>query len=151
MCCARPGSAEPLHVLITVHRDDTAILAVLTAKQLNASARFTMAAREDANAALMRTAGASAVITSSEAVGRLLGLSAVSPHLGVAIQELLSVREGLDLYERPVADHEVEHTMDEIGEPVVAVVRDGTVRRFYDPAVATLHQGDRLVVVRGND
>ena len=39
-------------VIITVHRDDTTILAVLTARQLNPSAHLTVAAREDANAAL---------------------------------------------------------------------------------------------------
>jgi voltage-gated potassium channel len=129
-------------VIITVHRDDTTILAVLTARQLNPSAHLTVAAREDANAALMRTA---------EAVGRLLGLSAASPHLGVALHELLSVREGLDLHERPITADEAECTVDEIGEPVVAVVRDNTLRRFYDPAVATLRKGDRVVVVRGAD
>jgi voltage-gated potassium channel len=138
-------------VIITVHRDDTTILAVLTARQLNPSAHLTVAAREDANAALMRTAGADAVITSSEAVGRLLGLSAASPNLGVALHELLSVREGLDLHERPITADEAECTVDEIGEPVVAVVRDNTLRRFYDPAVATLRKGDRVVVVRGAD
>ena len=136
-------------VIITVHRDDTTILAVLTARQLNPSAHLTVAAREDANAALLRTAGANTVITSSEAVGRLLGLSAVSPHLGVALHELLSVGEGLDLHERPITTAEVECTLDEIGEPVVAVVRDNALRRFYDPAVAVLQTGDHLVVVRG--
>jgi voltage-gated potassium channel len=96
----------------------------------------------------MRTAGANAVITSSEAVGRLLGLSAVSPHLGVTIQELLSTREGLDLHERPVSATEVGHHLDDLDAPVVAVVRDKTLRRFYDPAVSTLSGGDRVVVVQ---
>lgn len=139
------------HVVITLDRDDSAILALLTVRQLSPGAHLSVTAREDANAALMRSAGADAVITSSEAVGRLLGLSALSPHLGVTIQELLSTREGLDLHERPVTPEEVGLTADEVGEPVLAVVRDQALRRFYDPAVATLEAGDRVVVVQGED
>lgn len=136
-------------VIITVDRDDSAILAVLIVRQLNPSAQVSVVAREEANAALMRPAGANAVITSSEAVGRLLGLSAVSPNIGVTIQELISTREGLDLHERPITPDEVDRTLDEVGQPVVAVVRDKTLRRFYDPAVSTLKEGDRVVVVHG--
>ena len=69
-------------VLITVDRDDSAILVMLTVRQLNPSAHVVVAVREDDNASLLRQSGANAVVTSSEAVGRLLGLSAVSPNLG---------------------------------------------------------------------
>ena len=31
---------------------------------------------------------------------------------------------------------------------MIAVVRNKTLRRFYDPAVATLQTGDQVVVVR---
>ena len=34
------------------------------------------------------------------------------------------------------------------GERVIAVVRNKTLRRFYDPTVATLEGGDQVVVVR---
>lgn len=135
-------------VIITVDRDDSAILAVLTARHLNSNAYLTVAAREDVNASLMRPAGADAVITSSEAVGRLLGLAAVSPDLGVTIQELLSTKEGLDLHERPVTSDEVGLSSGHVAAPVVAVVRDKALRRFYDPAVAILEEGDRVVVVQ---
>ena len=66
-------------MLITVDRDDSAILVMLTVRQLNPSAHVVVAVREDDNASLLRQSGANAVVTSSEAVGRLLGLSAVSP------------------------------------------------------------------------
>jgi voltage-gated potassium channel len=35
-----------------------------------------------------------------------------------------------------------------VGERVIAVVRNKTLRRFYDPTVATLEGGDQVVVVR---
>jgi voltage-gated potassium channel len=136
-------------VVITLDRDDSAILVTLTVRQLNPSAHVVVAVREDDNAPLLRQSGANAVITSSEAVGRLLGLSAVSPNLGVVIEDLLASNEGLEVGERQVTSDEVGKSPDEVrGERVVAVVRNKTLRRFYDPTVATLETGDQVVVVR---
>ena len=139
-------------VVITLDRDDSAILVTLTVRQLNPSAHVVVAVREDDNAPLLRQSGANAVITSSEAVGRLLGLSAVSPNLGIVIEDLLASREGLEVVERQVTKDEVGKSSDEVrGERVVAVVRNRTLRRFYDPTVATLETGDQVVVVRHAD
>ena len=136
-------------VLITVDRDDSAILVMLTVRQLNPSAHVVVAVREDDNASLLRQSGANAVVTSSEAVGRVLGLSAVSPNLGAVIEDLLSSNEGLEVAERPVTKEEIGRSPGEVeGERVIAVVRNKTLRRFYDPTVAKLEAGDQVVVVR---
>ncbi|MET1007831.1 MAG: potassium channel family protein [Propionibacteriaceae bacterium] len=139
-------------VIITLDRDDSAILVTLTVRQLNPSAHVVVAVREEDNASLLRQSGANAVITSSEAVGRLLGLSAVSPNLGTVIEDLLSSKEGLEVGERQVTTAEVGMSPDDVrGERVIAVVRNRTLRRFYDPTVATLETGDEVVVVRPAD
>jgi voltage-gated potassium channel len=136
-------------VIITLDRDDSAILVMLTVRQLNPSAHVVVAVREDDNASLLRQSGANAVVTSSEAVGRLLGLSAVSPNLGVIIEDLLSAKEGLEVGERGVTREEIGKSPHEIsGDRVIAVVRNKTLRRFYDPTVAKLEPGDQVVVVR---
>ena len=136
-------------VIITLDRDDSAILVMLTVRQLNPSAHVVVAVREDDNASLLRQSGANAVVTSSEAVGRLLGLSAVSPNLGTVIEDLLSSRQGLEVGERLVSSDEVGKSPSQVDrEQVIAVVRNKTLRRFYDPAVATLQAGDHVVVVR---
>jgi len=136
-------------VVITLDRDDSAILVTLTVRQLNPSAHVVVAVREEDNASLVRQSGANAVITSSEAVGRLLGLSAVNPNLGTVIEDLLSSKEGLEVGERQVTRDEVGKSPGEVtGERVIAVVRNKTLRRFYDPTVATLETGDQVVVVR---
>ncbi len=136
-------------VIITLDRDDSAILVTLTVRQLNPSAHVVVAVREDDNASLVRQSGANAVITSSEAVGRLLGLSAVSPNLGTVIEDLLSTKEGLEVGERQVRKEEVGLSPDEVrGDRVIAVVRNKTLRRFFDPTVAKLETGDQVVVVR---
>lgn len=136
-------------VIITLDRDDSAILTTLTVRQLNPSAHVVVAVREHENVSLVRQSGADSVVTSSDAVGRLLGLSAVNPSIGTVIEDLLSSGEGLEIAERRVTGEEVgRHPGDIDTERVVAVVRNQTLRRFYDPAVATLETGDRLVVVR---
>jgi voltage-gated potassium channel len=136
-------------VIVTLDRDDSAILVTLTVRQLNPSAHVVVAVREEDNASLLRQSGANAVITSSEAVGRLLGLSATSPNLGTVIEDLLSSREGLEVGERQVTRDEVGLNPGQVeGERVIAVVRNKTLRRFYDPTVAKLETGDQVVVVR---
>jgi voltage-gated potassium channel len=136
-------------VIITVDRDDSAILVMLTVRQLNPSAHVVVAVREDDNASLLRQSGANAVVTSSEAVGRLLGLSAISPNLGTIIEDLLSSNEGLEVAERQITKEEIGRSPGDVdGERVIAVVRNKTLRRFYDPTVARLEGGDQVVVVR---
>ena len=51
--------------------------------------------------------------------------------------------------ERPVTKDEIGRSPSEVdGERVIAVVRNKTLRRFYDPTVAKLEGGDQVVVVR---
>ena len=145
----RAEIAKAREIVITLDRDDSAILTMLTVRQLNPSAHVVVAVREDDNASLLRQCGANVVVTSSEAVGRLLGLSATSPNIGTVIEDLLSSREGLEVGERQVTAAEAGRSPEEVsGERVIAVVRNKTLRRFYDPAVAQLQAGDQVVVVR---
>lgn len=136
-------------VIITLDRDDSAILVTLTVRQLNPSAHVVVAVREHENVSLLQQSGASAVVTSSDAVGRMLGLSAVSPNVGMVMEDLLSSGEGLEVAERQVTADEVGMSPDQIlGDQVLAVVRNKTTRRFFDPSVQKLETGDMLVVVR---
>jgi voltage-gated potassium channel len=73
----------------------------------------------------------------------------VSPNLGVIIEDLLSAKEGLEVGERSVTRDEIGKAPHEVtGDRVIAVVRNRTLRRFYDPTVARLEAGDQVVVVR---
>lgn len=136
-------------IIITVNRDDTAILATLTARQLNPNAHIVASVRQSDNVSLLRQSGADGVVTSSDAVGRLVGLATVSPDLGTTMDDLLNYGEGLDIAQRLVTPDEVGLATQEIpGERVLGVVRGGLLRRFFDPSVAELKAGDELVVVR---
>jgi voltage-gated potassium channel len=144
----RAGVARSEQVIITTDRDDSNVLATLTVRQLNPDAWIVSAVREQENAPLMRQSGANSVITSSDAVGRLLGLSSLSPTLGSVMEDLLTYGEGLEVAERELLVSEVGQQPQALPDQVIAVVRDEKVYRYFDPVVTQLARGDRLVVVR---
>jgi voltage-gated potassium channel len=144
----RAGVADASHVIITTDRDDSNVLATLTVRQLNPKALIVAAVREQENVALMRQSGADSVITSSDAVGRLIGLSSLSPTLGSVMEDLLTYGEGLEVAERDLLVAEVGRQPQSLPDQVIAVVRDEKVYRYFDPVVTQLARGDRLIVVR---
>jgi voltage-gated potassium channel len=144
----RAGVSEADQVIITTNRDDSNVLATLTVRQLNPEVWIVAACREQENVALMRQSGANSVITSSDAVGRLLGLSSLSPTLGQVMEDLLTYGEGLEVAERELIVSEVGKQPQQLPDQVIAVVRDEKVYRYFDPVVTQLSRGDRLIVVR---
>ncbi len=144
----RAGVADADQVIITTGRDDSNVLAALTVRQLNPDVWIVASVSEQENAPLMRQSGADSVITSSDAVGRLLGLSTLSPTLGSVMEDLLTKGEGLEVAERDLLVGEVGLQPQSLPDQVIAVVRDEKVYRYFDPVVTLLARGDRLVVVR---
>ena len=144
----RAGVAQAKQVIITTDRDDSTVLATLNVRQLNPDTYVVAAVRESDNVQLVRQSGADSVVTSSDAVGRLLGLSSLSPTLGSVMEDLLTYGEGLEVAERDLLVQEVGKQPQALPDQVIAVVRDGVVHRYFDPAVTQLVRGDRLVVVR---
>jgi voltage-gated potassium channel len=142
------GIEDATRVVVAVDRDDAAVLATLTARELNPSATIVAAVREDENAHLLHESGASSVITSSSAAGRLLGLATTAPHITDVLEDLLSVGSGIDIVKRPVADDEVGPLVNlHSRNPVLAVVRDGELMRFDDERAAELQSGDHVVTL----
>ena len=144
----RAGVARAKQVIITTDRDDSTVLSTLNVRQLNPDCYVVAAVREQDNVPLVRQSGADSVVTSSDAVGRLLGLSTLSPTLGSVMEDLLTYGEGLEVAERELLVPEVGKQPQKLPDQVIAVVRDGTVHRYFDPAVTQLARGDRLIVVR---
>lgn len=144
----RAGVETASQVIITTDRDDATVLATLTVRQLNPDAYIVASVREQDNVPLVRQSGADAVVTSSDAVGRLLGLSSLSPTLGEVLEDLLTYGQGLEVAERDLLVKEVGKAPQSLPDQVIAVVRDEKVYRYFDPVVTQLARGDRLVVVR---
>jgi voltage-gated potassium channel len=142
------GIETAAQVVVAVSRDDAAVLATLTARELNPSATIVAAVREDENAHLLHESGASSVVTSSSAAGRLLGLATTAPHITEVLEDLLSVGSGLDIVKRPITDEEVGPLIHlHSRSPVLAVARDGELLRFDDPRASELKPGDHVVML----
>ena len=90
----RAGVARAKQVIITTDRDDSTVLATLNVRQLNPDTYVVAAVRESDNVQLVRQSGADSVVTSSDAVGRLLGLSSLSPSLGSVMEDLMTYGAG---------------------------------------------------------
>lgn len=135
-------------VVIAARRDDTAVLVALTARQLNARATIVASVREEENVPLLRQSGASAVVTSSGAAGRMLGLSMLSPSAGRVMEDLITYGSGLDLVERPVTKAESGRSPRELRDLVVAVKRGHRLLDHDDPEAAVLEPADRIIAIQ---
>ncbi|MFZ5846997.1 potassium channel family protein [Nocardioides pakistanensis] len=147
----RAGVQRARQVIITTNRDDSTVLCALNVRQLNPDTYVVAAVREQNNVPLVRQSGADSVITSSDAVGRLLGLSTLSPSLGSVMEDLLTYGQGLEVAERDLLVPEVGKQPQQLPDQVIAVVRDGKVHRYFDPVVTQLARGDKLIVVRPSE
>jgi voltage-gated potassium channel len=130
-------------VVVAVDRDDTAVLASLTARLLNPHARLVAAVRQEENSRILRSSGASVVITSDEATGQLLGLAIDSPYRAALIEDLLLIGQGVDLVERNVDEAQVGR---QPPEGTAAVIRRGRLV----PTPDHLEAGDRLLLIQEN-
>jgi voltage-gated potassium channel len=139
-------------VVVTCNRDDTATLVTLTARELNERVLISVAVREAENAHLLSQSGATTVVLSSEAAGRLVGMATQTPAAIGVLEDLLVAGEGLELTER-AAD------ADELGGPPraeraagipIAVIRAGRRICFDDPGFQRLEPGDVVVSLTGS-
>ncbi|MFI6516534.1 potassium channel family protein [Spirillospora sp. NPDC050679] len=137
-------------IVVASARDDTAVLITLTARQLNPRAGIQASVRESENVPLLRQSGADHVVTSSEAAGRLLGVSTRHPAVSEVIEDLLEQGSGLDLIERPVHRDEIGKTIKAVAQPALALIRDGRILPYDHPACEVLRFGDRLIVARSS-
>lgn len=145
----RAEVAKARQVIISLDRDDASILTTLNVRQINPTAGVIVSVREQDNVALVRQSGASSVVTSAETVGRLLGLSAIGPDLGAIMQDMLTGAEGLEVHQRLAEGDEVGKPPSSVlGERVIGLIRNGTLRRFYDQTATRIETGDELIVVR---
>ena len=134
-------------VIIAPNRDDTAVLATLTVREINTTAHIVAGGREQENLHLLRQGGADEVIDATAAVGRMLGIATKSPGAIGVLDELLEAGSGLELTEIECAPTDLPVLPENAF--VVYVVRNG---RHLRPDVAGDPQpGDRLVVLNDRD
>ncbi len=139
-------------IIIATDEDDTTVLVTLTVRRLNPSANIVCAVREANNTQILRQSGADSIIPTAESAGNLMALTLISPEAGALMEDLLESRRGLEVVQRPITKEELGLAPSEIKggkEIVLAVVRDGDVRKFNeDNLVRVLDKNDQLVVIR---
>ena len=149
-------------IIVATDEDDTSVLVTLTARRLAPKAEIVAAAREAANAQILRQSGASSVIPTAESAGHLMALSRLSPGAGTRrgvdpvtlMEDLLDSGRGLEVMQRPITKEELGISpteVDKTGEIVLAVIRDDVVHRFDTSDIRILQKGDQLVVIRHSE
>lgn len=146
---ARVGDARA--VIVATSSDETAVLSVLTARELAPKAWIVATVREIENIPLVKQSGADQVVVSSATAGRLLGLSTSAPQLVTVVEDLLTASTGIALTVRAVEKGEVGRAPGQLHQPVAAVLRDGQLHNFAHPDVQQLEHGDRVVCIADVD
>jgi len=145
------GIADARSVIVAVNRDDAAVLATLTARELAPEAEIVVAVREEENVHLLQQSGADSVISSSAAAGRLLGMATRTPGIAEVLEDLLSIGEGLDIEQHEVSAEEAGPCGAKLGEmPIVALIRGGELIHFNDDRAHELREGDRVIALRSH-
>lgn len=135
-------------VVVAPNRDDTAVLATLTIREINPTVHLVAGGREQENLHLLRQGGADEVIDATAAVGRMLGIATRSPGAIGVLDELLEAGSGIELTE---VECELPTDTPELPEGafLVAVVRGG--RHIRPDDAGGTRPGDRLVVLNDRD
>lgn len=142
------GVAHAASIVVATNRDDTAVLATLTAREINPRAKIVASIRESENTHLMRQSGANSVVVSSETAGRLLGIATLTPSVVEVIEDLLTPDAGYAIAEREVDPTETGGSPAHTRDIVLGVVRNGVLHRVDDSEVEQIEAGDRLLYVR---
>ncbi|MEY8017721.1 potassium channel family protein [Mycobacterium servetii] len=142
------GVQHASSIIVATGRDDTAVLATLTARELAPKAKIVAAIREAENQHLLQQSGADSVVVSSETAGRLLGLATTTPSVVHMIEDLLTPDVGLAIAEREVEQNEIGGSPRHLRDIVLGVVRDGQLLRIGAPESDAIEANDRLLYVR---
>ncbi|MGI9604921.1 MAG: potassium channel family protein [Acidimicrobiales bacterium] len=134
-------------VIVAPSRDDTAVLIILTVRELNEAAHIVAGGREQENLHLLRQGGADEVIDATAAVGRMLGLGTYAPATIPVIDDILDAGEGLELVETEPLETGGRATAPP-GATLVAIVRNGERLPPSDVLHENIESGDRLVVLQ---
>jgi len=135
-------------VMVATHRDDSTVLIVLSARQMNATVPISATVRVTENEDLIRQAGADNIINPVSMGGHLLARASEGRHVAECIADLASADGQVVMRERQV-------TADEIGKPLSAIntgmglriSRGNHIHGYWERAVQNLKAGDIIVEI----
>ncbi len=137
-------------ILVCLPRDSTAVLCILTVRNLGSKVRLIASAREQENISLLRQAGADDVVAPAKLGGYLMA-DAIATPLGLRfVTDLLTTRGLMSMVERPVTESEIGLRIRDVPHHlVVGVQRGGKIIGFWDSPEETIQAKDRLFAIHG--
>ena len=135
-------------VMVATHRDDSTVLIVLSARQMNAKVPISATVRATENEDLIRQAGANNIINPVSMGGHLLARATEGKHVIDCIADLASADGQVVMRERPVM-------AEEIGQPLSAIAtgmglrisRGNHIHGYWERAAQSLKAGDVIVEI----
>lgn len=142
------GIADAQALIVSVGRDDTTILIVLTARSLSRGVRIIASLREAENVKLARSGGADETVSPPRFGGFLMADAVTTRGTVDFVSELLSYRGEYQLVEREALPHEVGRLTREVGESLVVEIHRGTARlQCWRDSTLRIEPGDRLLAI----
>jgi voltage-gated potassium channel len=142
------GAERADAIVISVARDDTTALVILTVRGLGSRARVVATVRAVENARLLRTSGADELISPWELGGCMLANAVTDDTSARVVQDMVSAGGRIQLAEREARPTELGRMPGELADClVVQVRRDGESLMFWEAAQRPLERGDILVTV----
>jgi voltage-gated potassium channel len=142
---ARVGRARV--AMVSLGRDDTTVLSVLTLRALAPELRIVAMVKEAENERLVRQGGASATVCPSTLSGVLMANSLDSSRIPGYVHDMLTIDGRVMIEERAARAEDVGRRPTELADGIaVRIHRGDTLIGFWDPQ-ATIEAGDQLLVL----
>jgi voltage-gated potassium channel len=146
------GVARARAVVVSVGRDDTTVLIVLTVRELSKTVRVVASVGEQENVKLVRTSGADVIVSPPRFGGYLLADAVSSNGTVDFVSEMLTYHGDHQMVERDAASHEIGRMARELeGTLVVEVHRDGRRIGGWNHRELRIETGDRLLVIDSDE
>jgi voltage-gated potassium channel len=135
-------------VIVSVGRDDTTVLVVLTVREVARRVRVIARVLEQENVKLVRASGADVIVSPPRFGGYLMADAVDSQGTVDFVSELLSFRGDYQLQEREARAGEIGRVARDLEESLVVEVRRGGARLgcWADKSLV-IQPGDRLLVI----
>ena len=145
------GIERARSAIVSLGRDDTIILSVLTIRHLNPQAHIVATVGEEENIKLAIQAGANATVMPSQVNGYLLAESVTNRHTAEYVLDMLNSGGRVVFKERAAQAHEVGQAMRDIADGlVVRLYRGGQAVGFWEKEKTVIQPGDLLLLIEPN-
>lgn len=142
------GLQRAQSLIVSVGRDDTTVLVVLTARSLNKDLRIIASVREPENVKLVRTSGADEIVSPPRFGGFLMADAVQTRGTVEFVSELLSYRGNYQLVKREPRPGEIGRVAREVeGTLIIEVHRGGQRHYCWKEGGLRIEAGDQLLAI----